>query len=111
MAQRRADEAERETDRLKKAEYMQDHLGERYAAVISGVTARGLYVELPNTVEGLIPVSRMEEDFFLYNEENYALTGERTGKTWRLGQRISVRAVSADPFARSVEFAIDPEAD
>ena len=110
-AQRRADEAERETDRLKKAEYMQDHLGERYAAVISGGTARGLYVELPNTVEGLIPVSRMEEDFFLYDEENYALTGERTGKTWRLGQRISVRAVSADPFARSVEFAIDPEAD
>ena len=90
---------------------MSRFIGEEFTGVISGITNWGFYVELPNTVEGLIPVSRMEEDFFLYNEENYALTGERTGKTWRLGQRISVRAVSADPFARSVEFAIDPEAD
>ena len=111
QTQRRADEAERETDRLKKAEYMQNHLGERYEAVISGVTAWGLYVELPNTVEGLIPVSRMEEDFFLYDEENYALTGERTGKAYRLGQRIRVYAVSADRLARSVEFALDQQED
>ena len=109
--QRRADEAERETDRLKKAEYMQDRLGQHYEAVISGVTAWGLYVELPNTVEGLVPVGRMEEDFFLYDEKNYALTGERTNRTYRLGQRVSVRAVYADPSSRSVEFALEQQED
>ena len=109
--QRRADEAERETDRLKKAEYMQDRLGQHYEAVISGVTAWGLYVELPNTVEGLVPVGRMEEDFFLYDERNYALTGERTNRTYRLGQRVSVRAVYADPSSRSVEFALEQQED
>ena len=88
MCERRADEAERESDKLKKAEYMSYHLGEEYEGIISGVTGWGLYVELPNTVEGLVHVNELHGDYYVFNEERMELKGEMSGKTYKLGQKI-----------------------
>lgn len=104
--ERRADEAERETIRLKKAEYMSRHLWEEYDGVISGVTGWGLYVELPNTVEGLVHVSSLQGDYFEYNENAYEIVGKRTGKTYRLGQTVRVQVVKADRMTRTVDFEL-----
>ena len=75
--ERRADEAERICEKMKKAQYMEKHIGETMEAVISGVTGWGFYAELPNTVEGLVPVSGLRSDYFIFDEENSAL-GRRT---------------------------------
>lgn len=104
--ERRADEAERETIRLKKAEYMSRHLWEEYDGVISGVTGWGLYVELPNTVEGLVHVASLQGDYFEYNENAYEIVGQRTGKTYRLGQTVRVQVVKADRMTRTVDFEL-----
>lgn len=104
--ERRADEAERETDKLKKAEYMEEHIGEIYDGVISGITQWGIYVELPNTVEGLIHVSTLSGDFFYYDEESYEMVGRDTGMTYKLGQRIIIQVKGVDRMAGTVEFMI-----
>ena len=104
--ERRANEAERETIRLKKAEYMSRHLWEEYEGVISGVTGWGLYVELPNTVEGLVHVASLQGDYFEYNENAYEMVGQRTGKTYRLGQTVRVQVVKADRTTRTVDFEL-----
>lgn len=109
QTERRADEAERETDKLKKVQYMENHIGEVFDAVVSGVTGWGLYVELPNTVEGLIHVSSMEGDYFYYDENKYELTGQMTGRTYKLGQRLKVKAVMADRFTRNIDFVLAKE--
>lgn len=105
--ERRAEEAERETDKLKKVEYMEEHIGEHYEGIISGITSWGLYVELPNTVEGLIHVSALRGDYFIYDEANYEMTGRDTGKKYKLGQRISIVVEKTDRFARTVDFVED----
>ncbi len=107
--ERRAEEAERETDKLKKVEYMSEHIGELFEGVISSVTAWGMYVELPNTVEGMIHINNLIDDYYHYNEETYELTGERTGKVYKLGQTIQVVAAAADKFMRTIDFVL-PEA-
>lgn len=104
--ERRADEAERETDKLKKAEYMEERIGEIYEGVISGITAWGVYVELPNTVEGFIHVSRLPGDYFYYNESKCEMTGEATGMSYRLGMPVKVSVRAADRFNRTVDFDI-----
>lgn len=104
--ERRADEAERETDKLKKVEYMEKHLYQEYEGVISGVTTWGIYVELPNTVEGLVHVSKLPGDYYHYREETYEMVGEMTGKTYSLGQVVKVRATDADRAARTIDFEI-----
>lgn len=106
--ERRADEAERETDKQKMCEYMKDHLGERFAGKISGVTGWGIYVQLPNTVEGLVPVRSLRDDYYEYDEKSLRLVGERTGKVYRLGQEVSVLASSVDTTARTIDFDFDP---
>lgn len=104
--ERIADEAERETDKLKKVEYMEDHIGEVFEGVISGVTNFGIYVELPNTVEGMVHISKLPGDFFHYDEERYELVGEHTDQTYKLGQKVQVEVVRADRFERVIDFAI-----
>lgn len=104
--ERRAEECERETVKLKKARYMQDHIGDIYEGVISGVTNWGLYVELPNTVEGLVHVNSLTGDYYIFNESGYELTGERTGITYKLGQRIRVMVRDADIIQKTVDFII-----
>ena len=104
--ERRAEEAERETDKLKKAEYMEEHIGEVYDGVICGITQWGIYVELPNTVEGLIHVSVLSGDFFYYNEESYEMIGRDTGKTYKLGERIRVQVKSVDRLIGTVDLML-----
>lgn len=109
--ERRADEAERETNKLKKVEYMEKHLGEVFEGVISGVTEWGFYVELPNTVEGLVHVTNLDGDYYHYSESTYELIGEATGKRYKLGQKIKVRVESTDKILRTIDFVIADAAD
>ena len=109
--ERRADEAERETDKLKKVEYMEDRIGEIYEGVISGVTTWGVYVELPNTVEGMIHVSKLPGDYFYYDENAYEMIGERTGIRYKLGQRIKIQVNRVDKIGRVIDFIIPEDED
>ncbi len=104
--ERQADEAERETDKLKKVEYMEQRIGEVFEGVISGVTAWGIYVELSNTIEGLVHVANLTGDYFHYNEERYEMVGEVTNKTYKLGQKIQVMVHSVDRIGRTIDFVI-----
>lgn len=104
--ERRADEAERETDKLKKVEYMKARLGEVFEGVISGVTAWGMYVELPNTIEGLVHVTSLEDDYYQFSEETYELIGEHTNIHYKLGQTVHVVAVDADEVMRTINFKL-----
>lgn len=107
--ERRAEEAERETDKLKKAEYMADRIGEIYEGVISGVTQWGIYVELPNTVEGLVHVSTLPGDYFYYDENTYEMVGRDTGVTYKLGEKLHVMVKGVDRLTRTVDFEIPYE--
>lgn len=102
--ERRADEAERETEKCKKAQFMSSKIGERFTGVISGVTGWGIYVELPNTVEGLVHISKIPGDFYLYDENAYELHGETTGKTFKLGQKIEIIVYDVDFISNTIDF-------
>ena len=104
--ERRADEAERETDKLKKAQYMKNHIGETVEGIISGITAWGIYVELPNTVEGMIHVSRLTGDYYYYREETFEMVGRDTGRCFKLGQRLKVFVDGVDMVSKSVDFLL-----
>ncbi|MDR0138697.1 ribonuclease R [Metabacillus idriensis] len=104
--ERRAVDAERETDDLKKTEYMLDKVGEEYDGIISSVTNFGMFVELPNTIEGLVHVSYLTDDYYRYDERNYAMIGERTGTVYRIGDEITVRVVNVNKDERAVDFEI-----
>ena len=102
-------EAERDVDDLKKAQYMLDHVGEACEGVISSVTSFGLFVELPNTVEGLIHISALDDDYYTFVEKSYMLLGERKKKIYRLGDPIRVVVTAVDMSTRRVDFAVDDE--
>ncbi|WP_164668165.1 ribonuclease R [Virgibacillus doumboii] len=104
--ERAAVDAERETDDLKKAEYMQDKIGEEYTGVISSVTNFGLFVELENTVEGLIHVSYLTDDYYHFDDRNYAMIGERTGNIYKIGEEVNVRVVKVNLDERVVDFEL-----
>ena len=106
VCERRADEAERESDKLKKAEYMSYHLGEEFEGIISGVTGWGLYVELPNTVEGLVHVNTLRDDYYIFDQESYELRGEMTKKVYKLGDKVRVRVADADKMLKTVDFEL-----
>ena len=106
VCERRADEAERESDKLKKAEYMSYHLGEEFEGIISGVTGWGLYVELPNTVEGLVHVNTLRDDYYIFDQETYELRGEMTKKVYKLGDKVRVRVADADKMLKTVDFEL-----
>ena len=110
--ERRAEEAERETDKLKKAQYMENHIGEKFEGIVSGVTAWGMFVELENSCEGMIRAASMEDDFYVYDEQNMKLVGERYHKEYTLGQRVMIRVVGADRLTKSIDFKlVDPDLD
>ncbi len=109
--ERRADEAERETDKLKKVEYMKERLGQVYNGVVSGITGWGIYVELPNTVEGLVHISKLPGDYYYYNESTYEMVGEATGRTYKLGMPVKVRAVNCDRLTRTIDFSLVSDED
>ena len=104
--ERAAIDAEREVDDLKKAEYMEEKIGEEYTGSISSVTNFGVFVELENTVEGLVHVSYMTDDYYHFDERSYALIGERTGNVYRIGAEVKVRVVSVNIEERAVDFEL-----
>ncbi len=104
--ERRADEAERETDKLKKVEYMENYIGRCFEGVISGVTSWGIYVELHNTVEGLIHVSKIPGDYYYYDESKCEMVGEVTGRTFKLGMPVKVQVDGCDRFNRTIDFGL-----
>jgi ribonuclease R len=104
--ERRSVDAERETDDLKKAEFMLDKVGEEFEGVISSVTNFGLFVELPNTIEGLVHISYLTDDYYHYVEEHMALIGERTGNVFRIGDQITVRVQNVNLDERAIDFEV-----
>ena len=103
--ERRAEQAEREADSMKKAEYMEDKIGRVFDGIVSGVTAWGVFVELPNTVEGLVPLDSLPPDDYEYDEKFMRLVGRHTGRSFSPGNAAKVRCVRASAESRRVEFA------
>ncbi len=106
--ERLADEADRASVDVKKCEYMADRLGETYDGIISGVTGYGFYVELPNTIEGLVHVRELADDYYVLDEKKYALIGQTTGRSYRLGDRVDIFVIAADPMTRRIDFGLGP---
>lgn len=104
--ERRAEEAERETIKLKKAQLMSEHIGETFTGVISSVTGWGMYVELPNTVEGMVHITSLTDDYYRFVEETYELVGEATGKQYKLGQTVDIVVQSVDELMRTIDFVL-----
>ena len=107
--ERRAEEVERETVKLKKAEYMEQFIGETFDGVISGVTSWGMYVELPNTIEGMVRVADIPGDYYYFEEERYQMVGEKTGKIYKLGQKVRVTVSAVDKLLRTIDFELNEE--
>ena len=108
--ERRADEAERETEKVKKCEYMSRFVGQTFEGVISGVTNWGFYVELPNTVEGLVRISELRDDYYIFDESRYELVGEMSRKVYKLGQTVRVVVAGTDKLLRTVDFVLENQA-
>ncbi|WP_302828336.1 ribonuclease R, partial [Enterococcus raffinosus] len=104
--ERRSVEAEREVDSMKKAEYMADKIGEEFDGIISSVTKFGIFIELPNTVEGMIHVNELKQDYFHFVENQLALVGERTRQTFKIGQKVRIKVVKSDPETREIDFEL-----
>ena len=104
--ERRAEEAERDVEKLKKVEYMSAHIGEVYDGFVSGVTNRGMFVELPNTVEGFVNVADMRDDYYYFSQEDYAMIGEDTGKQYAIGDPIQIKVKNTDKMTKSIDFSI-----
>ena len=102
--ERRAADAERDTDKLKMAEYMEQFVGETFDGVVSGVTAWGVYVELPNTIEGMVSVNNMK-GFYTFDEEHYEMVGELGNRSYKLGQKVKVVVIGTDKILRTIDFA------
>lgn len=106
VQERKAMDAERESIDLKKVEFMVNKIGMQYEGIISGVQSFGFFVELPNSVEGLVRVSRLADDYYHFHEDQYALIGERTGKIYRLGDKVKVEVIRANLDEREVDFVV-----
>lgn len=109
MMERRADEAEREVDKMKKAEYMEQFIGETFEGVISGMNTWGMYVELPNTVEGMVHVTALKDDYYFYDEEHYLMIGEHTNNTYKLGEKVKVVVTGVDKLLKTIDFELADE--
>ena len=112
--ERRAEEAERETDKLKKAQFMENHVGERFEGIVSGVTQFGFFVELDNSCEGMVRAASMEDDFYVFDETAIKLVGERYHKEYTIGQKVMIKVVGADRLTKTIDFKLasdNPEDD
>lgn len=105
--ERAAEEAERETEDLKKVEFMKTREGDTFEGVISNVTSFGMFVELENTIEGLVKMSNMDDDYYIFDDKRYCLTGERTRKRYGIGDKVVVRLARADISARQIDFVLE----
>ena len=106
IMERQADDAERDTEKLKKCQYMSSRIGEQFEGIVSGVTAWGMYVELPNTVEGLVHITELRDDYYYFDEEHYELVGDITKKRYMLGQKVKVEVLGVDRLLNTIDFSI-----
>ena len=104
--ERTAEEAERELEKMKKCEYAEERLGMQAEGIISGITNYGMYVELPNTVEGMVRLSDLTDDYYRFDEENYCLVGERTYQVYRLGQKVEIMIHRVDKLLKTIDFLL-----
>ena len=104
--EQKAEEAERDLEDIKKCEYMEEHIGEEFYGIISGVTNFGVFVELDNTAEGLVHVENMLDDFYNFDEYTVSLIGERTRKVYKMGDKVKIKVVSTDRVLRRIDFEI-----
>ncbi|MDU9263353.1 ribonuclease R [Staphylococcus pseudintermedius] len=104
--ERRAIDAERDTDELKKAEFMIQHIGDEFEGVISSVANFGMFVELPNTIEGMVNMQNMSDDYYHFDERQMALIGERKAKVYRIGDVVKVKVIHVDVDERQIDFQI-----
>lgn len=107
--ERAADEAERETEDLKKVEFMKEQEGDIFEGIISNVTSFGMFVELDNTIEGLVRMGSLDDDYYIFDEKQYCLIGERTRKIYRIGDPVKVRLAKADMASRQIDFMLVEE--
>ena len=107
--ERVAEDAERDTDALKKVEFMEDKVGQIYEGIISGVTNWGIYVELPNTIEGMVALSQMDDDYYEFDEKKMLVFGKRTKKSYRLGDKVVVSVAKVDRMMGTIDFAFAEE--
>ncbi len=104
--ERRVEEAEREVVKLKKVEFMEDKIGQNFIGVISGITGWGIYVELPNTVEGMVSVHSLLDDFYYYDEEKYVMLGKNTGRIFQLGEKVEIIVAGVDKLSKTIDFEL-----
>ena len=109
LNERRADEAEREVEKLKKVQYIKKFMGREFDGIISGVTSWGIYVELDNTVEGMVAITSLKDDYYYFDEDNYKLVGEVTKKVYTIGQKVRISVAGADMITRKIDFEIVEE--
>ncbi len=107
--ERLADDAERECDKLKMVEFMSEHIGETFKGIISSVTGWGIYIELDNTVEGMVALSGLEDDFYEFDDVNMRVVGQRHGKVYHVGQKVTVEVLKADREQRTIDFGFFDE--
>lgn len=107
--ERVAEDAERDTDALKKVEFMEDKVGQIYEGIISGVTNWGIYVELPNTIEGMVALSQMDDDYYEFDEKKMLVFGKRTKKSYRLGDKVIVSVAKVDCMMGTIDFVFEEE--
>ena len=105
-AEQEEEEAERDLYDLKKCEFMQNHIGEIFEGTVSGVTSFGMFVELPNTIEGLIRLEDMKDDYYIFDDYNVKLYGKRTNKEYKLGDKVKVKVLSANKMLRRIDFEL-----
>lgn len=101
-----ATKAERASEDIKKAEYMQDKIGDQYDGIISSITSWGMFVQLDNTVEGLIRLAEINDDYYIYDDMNKQLIGKETKKVYKLGQKVKIEVVFADKQTRKIDFKL-----
>jgi ribonuclease R len=106
IRERASEELEREIEKLKMTEYMEKHIGEEFTGTISGIIQSGFFVELPNTIEGMVRIDSLTEDYYTYEGEKYRFIGERTKKIYRIGDVVKVKVLNANPSSREIDFAI-----
>lgn len=107
--ERRADDAEREVEKMKKAEYMEQFVGKDFEGTISGLTTWGMYVELPNTIEGMIRVADIPGDYYYYDEDLHRMVGEQTGKVYKMGESLRIIVAGVDKLTRTIDFVLYQE--
>lgn len=105
-AERQAIDVERQVEKLKKAEYMSGYIDRVFDGIISGATGFGIYVQLENTVEGLVRIETLKDDYYDHIKEKYAIMGRRTGKTYKLGDKVTIIVESVDVERREINFLL-----